>query len=599
MDKKLLSVCLCSMVFLMDAQASTEYDTGAPGPINPRFVQWLENKRTNGISAASCAIVPEPIVMPTRRDTMLRSGNSNTRLTSGASLSYPSFYDSRASGFSLPVRNQGSEGTCWAHSGLAALEWNVLKTEGRVMDFSESNIANRHGFDYDGWQWGNGDMVSAYFLRWDGPILEYYDRYPNKNIVVVAPARHVQKVCWIAPKSEPLDNNEIKRAIMKYGAVQVAYYSNTASKYYNAKTASYYYPTSHDTSHLVTIIGWDDNYPKENFATVPDGNGAYIVRNSWGESWGCDGHFYVSYYDKTFGQYRMYAYSGSDYPDNYADVYQYDTYGCTGNWGWNRNDGWGANIFTAKSDDSIAAVGFYAFSEGSTYEIRVYTGCYESNPTSGTLALSQEGELEEAGYNTIPLITTVDVMKGQRFSVVLHISSPDVNYPLALEWRTEGYTGNVTANAGESFRSGNGTDWYDFTDGDRTCSFCMKAYTTPKARAMTQNAIARMPCSWLDDYPEILHETCGGDYEKAAVSEGRNGRTLYDSYVAKLDPTSTNSDLKVSIDFDEFHNVVIDYAPKWEDRRYEIVGKTNLIDTADWASTNSAHRFFRVKVEIP
>ncbi len=588
-------VLLGALLAAVPVHASADGDSGSPGPLNPAFVAWLDNMRTNGGPAGECAVVPSPIALPERR---VESTHASSLEESGE---YPARYDSRSLGFTLPVRDQGSDGTCWAHSGLAALEWNILKSEGRVVDFSENNIANRHGFDYQGWSLGNGDMVAAYFLRWDGPILEHYDPYPNKgNSVQMPPARHIQKVCWIPAKTDSLDNDGIKRAVMKYGAVQVAYYDNKGSAYYNSATASYYYPDSHETSHLVAIVGWDDDYSRDNFSRKPAGNGAYIVRNSWGAGWGQGGHFYVSYYDATFGRGRMYAYEGCEYPDNYADVYQYDTYGCTGNWGWsNRNDGWGANIFTARADDSIAAVGFYAFSEGSTYEIRIYTGCNSSNPTRGTLSLTQTGELEEAGYSTIELDHLVNVQEGQRFSVVLHITSPGVDYPLALEWRTEGYTGNVTANAGESFRSSNGTSWYDFTDGDRVCSFCMKAYTKSAGRRMTQSEQTKMPCAWLDDYPKILNDRCSGDYEAAALAQGMNGRSLYDSYVAKLDPESENSDLRASIGFDERDDVVIDYSPKWSDRRYEVLGKVRLSDDEEWEPADSSHRFFRVKVELP
>ena len=593
MNKQLILFCVF-VLLQAKAYAGDGCDSGAPGPLNLAFVAWLENRRTNVNFVAECAIVPSPIAEPDQ------SVKGARKRLLGAALEFPAKYDSRSLGFALPVRDQGSDGTCWAHSGLAALEWNILKIEGRVVDFSENNLANRHGFDYEGWSRGNPDMVAAYLLRWDGPVLEYYDPYPNRgNDFRLPPVRHVQKVCWIPRKNDFLDNDGIKSAVMNYGAVQVAYYHNYSSTYFNAKTASYYYPNNHDTSHLVAIIGWDDDYSKENFIQKPPGDGAYIVRNSWGEYWGEKGHFYVSYYDPTFGQYRMSAYSGSEYPDNYADVYQYDTYGCTGNWGWNRNDGWGANIFTARADDSIAAVGFYAFSAESTYEVRIYTGCDPDNPTSGNLAISQFGELDEAGYNTIALNSIVDVKKGDRFSVVLHISSPDINYPLALEWRTEGYTGNVTANVGESFRSGNGTSWYDFTDGDRVCSFCMKAYTKPNAQQTTHTLGAKMPHAWLDDYPEILHGQCGGNYERAALAKGKNGRTLYESYIAKLDPSSTNSDLQVSIDFDKNHNVLIDYAPKWSDRKYEVLGTTSLSDMAVWEPANPSHHFFKVRVELP
>ena len=50
-------------------------------------------------------------------------------------------------------------------------------------------------------------------------------------------------------------------------------------------------------NHAVTIVGWDDNYSKDNFLITPPGDGAWIVKNSWVSEWGDNGYMYVSYYD--------------------------------------------------------------------------------------------------------------------------------------------------------------------------------------------------------------------------------------------------------------------------------------------------------------
>ena len=54
-------------------------------------------------------------------------------------------------------------------------------------------------------------------------------------------------------------------------------------------------------THAVTIVGWDDNYSARNFleGRQPPADGAWIVRNSWGEDYGNEGYFYLSYYDQT------------------------------------------------------------------------------------------------------------------------------------------------------------------------------------------------------------------------------------------------------------------------------------------------------------
>lgn len=67
----------------------------------------------------------------------------------------------------------------------------------------------------------------------------------------------------------------------------------------NSVWAQYTYEVK-DINHAVTIVGWDDGFSKDNFLAdhKPPEDGAWIVRNSWGDEWGMDGYFYLSYYDQ-------------------------------------------------------------------------------------------------------------------------------------------------------------------------------------------------------------------------------------------------------------------------------------------------------------
>jgi C1A family cysteine protease len=79
----------------------------------------------------------------------------------------------------------------------------------------------------------------------------------------------------------PSGTEAIKRALMGTGGVEatVMYDEGTA---YKSDTGALYNPSYVQANHAITIVGWDDDYPSSNFATAPDDNGAFLVRNSYG-----------------------------------------------------------------------------------------------------------------------------------------------------------------------------------------------------------------------------------------------------------------------------------------------------------------------------
>ena len=90
---------------------------------------------------------------------------------------------------------------------------------------------------------------------------------------------------------------------MKYGSLDVSYFGQSTydeeSPYYNPKTYAQYVNATEQANHEVAIIGWDDNFPKEKFLVAPPGDGAWIIKNSWGPDFGDNGCMYVSYYDQS------------------------------------------------------------------------------------------------------------------------------------------------------------------------------------------------------------------------------------------------------------------------------------------------------------
>jgi C1A family cysteine protease len=117
-----------------------------------------------------------------------------------------------------------------------------------------------------------------------------------------------------------LDTEDIKRAILNYGAVGAGIYYY--SECFDSDTNSYCCYAATPGNHEVTIVGWDDNYSASNFKLGgPEGDGAWIVRNSWGSSWGDNGYFYVSYYDRSFA---MSSVQNAAYAVIFNDTIKYD-----------------------------------------------------------------------------------------------------------------------------------------------------------------------------------------------------------------------------------------------------------------------------------
>ena len=312
----------------------------------------------------------------------------------------------------------------------------------------------------------------------------------------------------------------IKQALVEVGAVDIAYFSPgshpsdikpdgtypSAGEYFNYdEWCQYDDRTAVSSNHEVTVVGWNDDYPAANFegtkqTSQPPGNGAWLVKNSWGSNdfftaagypqddlkWGLEdengnhtGFFWLSYYDHTITSATAYEVAKAD--EDFARNYQYD-YVATRQQlpaliKATSPETEVANVFTAQGDELLRAVSARTFAKNATVNIKVYV-LDEGDvwPGGGTLVAEQQEVFPFGGYHTVHLSEPVKLAQGQRF-VVTENEPTTYADPVTGESKAGAYlpiettlddsllgsghgSTKVVANEGETYITSDGKHWF-------------------------------------------------------------------------------------------------------------------------------------------
>ena len=244
-------------------------------------------------------------------------------------FSSPVSYDPRDNDWLTDVDSQGSLPLCWMYSATSAVEQYVAKNYGSKFNLSEVHGAvalsyhinkNNAALGYlKNYPSVSGTIPKAvqYLTNWNSPLFnsENYmwnsivssddfpdsilkDNYDNFNILEnnFSTAKSLFNITDI----KYITNNmsSIKYSIEKYGAVINDIYMNSNYMCITDEGDVNYFSNSSGPNHIINIVGWDDNYSKDNFKgrLKPENNGAWLVKNSWGtgETYK-DGYIWVSY----------------------------------------------------------------------------------------------------------------------------------------------------------------------------------------------------------------------------------------------------------------------------------------------------------------
>ncbi len=392
------------------------------------------------------------------------------------------------------------DGTCWAHGVMAAIEGNLMMTgnwENAGLT-GEPNLAEYHLDWWNGFNQhfnedldpptGNGLTVhmggdyrvtSAYLSRAEGAIKDTTEGYWHSSIPPRKDQSYkyffVKDIEWYSAGSDLENINLIKQKIMNEGVMGTCMcYDN---QFINSEYEHYQPATStQDPNHAIAIVGWDDS--RETDAPEP---GAWLCKNSWGDNWGNDGYFWISYYDKHAGQHpEMGAVSMQNTVEKYFDeVYYHDYHG----WRDTKTDCDEVfNAFTANDTLEIIALNFYTAANNVDYELIVYDD-YTNGSLQNELA-TVSGTLQYTGLHTVDLPEALIFNEGEDFYLYLYLSDGGQPFdrtsdvPVLLGGGPKTIV-ESSAEEGQSFFY-NGSEWEDFYfSGDdlweNTGNFCVKA----------------------------------------------------------------------------------------------------------------------------
>ncbi|MCR4763185.1 MAG: Ig-like domain-containing protein [Lachnospiraceae bacterium] len=423
------------------------------------------------------------------------------------------------------LRAQSPYGACWTFSSLALAEISLARQGLAVnKDLSELHLAyfTYHSVtdplggtagDCNEAKYGNGSnfmtrggnlaLSKNVLASWTGAAAEETAPYPEAAVVIeegldeslaYLDAAHLSNYYEVNIKEDP---QKAKQLIAQNGGLGVQYHSASGTSAagsgsnYDAEYNSYYSSTKATANHAVTLVGWDDHFPREHFKKKPEKDGAWLVRNSWMSGTGgyekaenrCySGYFWMSYEEATLGD-TGYSFV-FDLNDKYDNNYQYDG-GMYPDYSSLKNNEvfTTANVFSVSANSTgelIRAASFQCYKETNVeYTVQIYTGLTPgtTDPRDGVLRTTAVGRTGCAGYYTVPLPESVPVTRGDVFSVVVTLrkvgSQPKIGTENTKE--SDWYKSTASAKPGQSFYFNN-VRWID-SGAANNRNYRIKAFT--------------------------------------------------------------------------------------------------------------------------
>ena len=541
---KIISISMLTFgIFFTGSSFAEDNPDNLDVKLSNEYLEWseLSNKEKNNsimpstyIEDASSDILARYEVKQTPKLVSSLLGKNRVALENNVSATSTQSRYSLVDDLDMRVEHQGLTSECWAFSLIKVMETNIaISTQSRELkNFSERHMdyatsktfldgINPEGFNREIGKGGIPICGLAYLTNGQGAVLEAnmpFENNENKiNLSEIdKPVDTIVTDYVILPRinkryerdssgntisvkyynsagneytQEELTSARqmIKEHIVKYGAIATMTGGNLTEFYNNSDafkaTAYNCNLTTKVRDHAITIVGWDDNYSKDNFAegAKPSTDGAYIVLNTYGTESFDNGYLYVSYED-VFVEDELYGICGTSNID-YDKLYQHDFYGGIYQIGSAQtNSGYYGTVFRKESneDEYLNSVGITL---ADYTKVEVYV-----NPTGDSFDQKNLQLVAAPNVTYSPGYHTIDFndikLSGTAFAIVVKQISDNSQFYFSIETSIDGTVYENVTSSNLSYYSLDGENWKNLStvkvDGINLVNsdVCIKAFTT-------------------------------------------------------------------------------------------------------------------------
>ncbi len=433
--------------------------------INPDYIKFQERK-ANGEDVFKTEDGHYTGYMPPKYlpdfTSYLKNYEKTTR-TFPAKLDWRTGEGTGQAGVITPPKDQGQFGTCWAFAACGTIEAQLKLMGYGEYDLSElqmstCDIQTIQGIGSGDPNGGNAERTVSFFIQnnknglgsesdapysWIGTNQNYSNTrdYSCRGFQNSGVADWQVRGLVILPRNKEV----IKAKLQDDGPMQISCYGhgfqgNSVCDYQGGKT-----------DHAVGLVGWDDNY------STQCGNGAWIVKNSWGPSQNDGGYFYIGYDDANWKDAKQYMDIVPADPNLTVHSYSKNGHEISTSWG---ETTYGKTVYLVAAGDKVTSVGFWTLDAGQDVTVELYA----ESSLSTLLATVPETTYEFPGYYTINLDNVIPA-ENSNHEVWIKVKYSGASGWMPLE------TLNPTGN---SYESHDGISWDIRYDAD----ICVNLYAT-------------------------------------------------------------------------------------------------------------------------